>query len=79
MVGAPFLQRHLRPASYASLPKEFVAGCVEHHSFFGRNFEELLGVRVEDLMRIWSYDKMPGEVWGLGSGMKGPQKARGAV
>jgi hypothetical protein len=51
------LSRPLRPASYASLPKEFVTGCVDNESSFGRNFEKVLLIDVGDLELIWSYDK----------------------
>ena len=43
------LSRPLRPATYASLPQEFVSGCIDHASMFGRNFDALFGVKVQDL------------------------------
>lgn len=36
-------------ASYASLPPEFVSACIDHESVFGRNFDRLFGVKIQDL------------------------------
>jgi len=43
------LSRPLRPATYASLPKEFVSGCIDRESMFGRNFDTLSGVKLQDV------------------------------
>jgi hypothetical protein len=53
------LSRPLRPAIYASLPKEFVHGCVTHDSFFGRNFDKVWGIDVRDLESLWMDDAVP--------------------
>ena len=43
------LSRPLRPATYASLPKEFVSGCIDRESMFGRNIDTLFGVKLQDV------------------------------
>jgi hypothetical protein len=57
------LSRPLRPANYASLPKDFVSGCIDHESMFGRNFDTLFGVKLRDLevrrmLDMWLYVHM---------------------
>jgi len=34
-----------------------VSGCVDNESMFGRNFEQVLGVKVGDLQLLWFYDR----------------------
>lgn len=57
------LSRPLRPASYASLPKDFVSGCIDRESMFGRNFGTLFGVKLQDvevrrMLDMWLYVHM---------------------
>ena len=57
------LSRPLRPATYASLPKEFVSGCIDRESMFGRKFDTLFGVKLQDvevrrLLDVWLYVHM---------------------
>jgi hypothetical protein len=60
------LSRPLRPATYASLPKDFISGCIDRESMFGRNFDTLFGVKLQDLevrrmLDMWLYVHMDRE------------------